>query len=226
VVLSGSAAALPGAGGPRACEARRRLARRLQALGLEPHAREAPRQATLPRTLKRGERCVSAEVRPRNPAIGRARDRGLPKSDRPRADERILALADDPRPAGTKSLKTALPLLRVRVGRYRIVYAVDDRARKVTKVGDRGGLPKRRAAAMNARGSRARCAGPAAYHAGLTSRRTVEPLRAAAGENTDRIRTNRVSRRGASTRNPASNQAPRAGLEPATNRLTADRSTN
>ena len=66
----------------------------------------------------------------------------------------------------------------------------------------------------------------AAYLAAQPSQRTVEPLRAAAGENTDRTRTIRVSRGGKTTRNPASKQAPRAGLEPATNRLTADRSTN
>jgi mRNA interferase RelE/StbE len=41
-------------------------------------------------------------------------------------------LATDPRPIGAESLRGHPPWLRVRVGDYRIVYAVDDQARVVT----------------------------------------------------------------------------------------------
>ncbi len=44
----------------------------------------------------------------------------------------MRALADDTRPPGTKSLKGQRPWLRVRSGDYRIIYAIDDRARQVT----------------------------------------------------------------------------------------------
>ena len=41
------------------------------------------------------------------------------------------SLADDPRPPGCVKLAGAANLWRVRVGEYRIVYAVDDRAETV-----------------------------------------------------------------------------------------------
>jgi mRNA interferase RelE/StbE len=41
-------------------------------------------------------------------------------------------LASEPRPAGVTALKGHRPWLRTRVGDYRIIYAVDDRARLVT----------------------------------------------------------------------------------------------
>jgi mRNA interferase RelE/StbE len=41
-------------------------------------------------------------------------------------------LASEPRPAGVTVLKGHRPWLRTRVGDYRIIYAVDDRARLVT----------------------------------------------------------------------------------------------
>jgi mRNA interferase RelE/StbE len=44
----------------------------------------------------------------------------------------IDALATEPRPAGLKALKGHRPWLRTRVGDYRIIYAVDDRARVIT----------------------------------------------------------------------------------------------
>ena len=44
---------------------------------------------------------------------------------------RIEALADDPRPAGCRKLRSAKNLWRLRVGDYRIVYAVSDRHRAV-----------------------------------------------------------------------------------------------
>lgn len=41
---------------------------------------------------------------------------------------KIDSLADQPRPAGCKKLRGADDLWRVRVGDYRIIYAVDDTA--------------------------------------------------------------------------------------------------
>jgi len=54
-----------------------------------------------------------------------------------RADlERIIAkiesLADDPRPHGVRKLSGEDDLYRVRVGDYRIIYAIDDSARIAT----------------------------------------------------------------------------------------------
>jgi mRNA interferase RelE/StbE len=43
----------------------------------------------------------------------------------------IDALATDPRPAGCLPLTGHRPYLRVRSGDYRVIYAVDDRARVV-----------------------------------------------------------------------------------------------
>lgn len=48
-----------------------------------------------------------------------------------RIDERIKALAVDPRPAGSQKL-TGRNAHRSRLGDYRIVYEIDDSARTVT----------------------------------------------------------------------------------------------
>ena len=47
---------------------------------------------------------------------------------RRRLDPHILALADNPRPAGVVKLTGPDELWRVRVGSYRIVYQIEDRA--------------------------------------------------------------------------------------------------
>lgn len=47
-----------------------------------------------------------------------------------RIDERVVALATDPRPPGSVKL-TSLDLYRVRVGDHRILYRIDDAARAV-----------------------------------------------------------------------------------------------
>jgi mRNA interferase RelE/StbE len=62
-----------------------------------------------------------------------------PKRDRQRLVRRIAALAEDPRPWGCQKLAGGEERYRVRQGRYRIVYAVDDPARvvEVFKVGHR-----------------------------------------------------------------------------------------
>ncbi|MEO8340412.1 MAG: type II toxin-antitoxin system RelE/ParE family toxin [Nitrospirota bacterium] len=50
-----------------------------------------------------------------------------------RADEAILKLADNPRPSGVKKL-SGLPLYRIRVGTFRILYEVNDAQHLVTVV--------------------------------------------------------------------------------------------
>ena len=65
---------------------------------------------------------------------------GIPlKKDRQRIVQRIGALADKPRPRGCQKLAGSNERYRVRQGRYRIVYSVDDDAQlvEVFKVGDR-----------------------------------------------------------------------------------------
>lgn len=49
-----------------------------------------------------------------------------PKRERQRLARRIAALADEPRPRGCEKLAAHGDRFRVRQGRYRIVYAVDD----------------------------------------------------------------------------------------------------
>ena len=61
------------------------------------------------------------------------------KADRQRLVRRIRRLAVDPRPPGCQKLAGPEGRYRVRQGPYRIVYAVDDRARTlvVFKIGHR-----------------------------------------------------------------------------------------
>jgi len=49
-----------------------------------------------------------------------------------RIDRKILALADNPRPAGCKKLKGYKDQWRVRVGDWRVLYIIDDDAKLVT----------------------------------------------------------------------------------------------
>ena len=49
-----------------------------------------------------------------------------------RIDRKILALADNPRPAGCKKLRGYRDQWRIRVGDWRVVYLIDDTARLVT----------------------------------------------------------------------------------------------
>ena len=60
---------------------------------------------------------------------------GLPtRADRQRVVSRIAALADDPRRPGSEKLAGHEDRFRLRQGRYRIVYSVDDRRRSVVVV--------------------------------------------------------------------------------------------
>jgi len=57
----------------------------------------------------------------------------LPREVLIRADGVIIALAQSPRPHGSKKLRDAGEVWSVRVGReYRILYSIDDTARQVT----------------------------------------------------------------------------------------------
>jgi mRNA interferase RelE/StbE len=49
-----------------------------------------------------------------------------------RIDRKILALADDPRPVGSKKLKGYKDSWRIRIGDWRVVYIVDDAAKLVS----------------------------------------------------------------------------------------------
>jgi len=62
----------------------------------------------------------------------------IPKKDLKRILDRIKMLADDPRPAGCEKL-TGQERYRVRQGRYRIVYSIQDNELTiwVVKVGHR-----------------------------------------------------------------------------------------
>ena len=64
---------------------------------------------------------------------------GPARSDRQRVVRRIEALSVDPRPPGCEKLRGSDDRYRVRQGRYRVIYAVDDAARTVTvvKIGHR-----------------------------------------------------------------------------------------
>jgi mRNA interferase RelE/StbE len=61
------------------------------------------------------------------------------KKDRERLVQRIWSLGRDPRPVGCDKLSAQHGLFRVRVGSYRIVYAIDDEAAEiqVVKIGHR-----------------------------------------------------------------------------------------
>ena len=60
------------------------------------------------------------------------------KRDRQRVVERIAKLAEDPRPAGSEKI-SGQDKYRVRQGRYRILYAIEDQdlIAQVVKVGHR-----------------------------------------------------------------------------------------
>lgn len=65
--------------------------------------------------------------------------RKLPWNDRIRVVRSIQALAADPRPPGCRKLSGYDDVFRVRIGRYRVLYSIEDRRLIiiVLKVGDR-----------------------------------------------------------------------------------------
>jgi mRNA interferase RelE/StbE len=50
---------------------------------------------------------------------------GLPKEAQRQIVRKIEGLKDDPRPAGVKQLKSPEKFLRLRVGNYRVIYAIE-----------------------------------------------------------------------------------------------------
>ncbi len=73
------------------------------------------------------------------PSAGRELEAVGQKKDRERIITRIRSLGSEPRPHGCEKLSGQFDLYRVRVGSYRVVYAVDDSATEVhvVKVGHR-----------------------------------------------------------------------------------------
>ncbi len=57
----------------------------------------------------------------------------LPAEIVARIDQQIMSLGENPRPPGCKKLRTQTPMAwRVRVGKYRILYCIDDHKRQIT----------------------------------------------------------------------------------------------
>jgi mRNA interferase RelE/StbE len=80
--------------------------------------------------------------------LTKAAERGLerlPRAVLRRVDAKILTLADDPHPPGSKKLVGQHEINRVRVGSYRILYQVDDDRLTVLviAVGKRGDIYRR-----------------------------------------------------------------------------------
>jgi mRNA interferase RelE/StbE len=69
----------------------------------------------------------SVEVAPK----AEAQIKALPKAEAKRIVAKLAQLAADPRPAKSEQLSGSPPFRRVRVGDYRIIYAVDDSATTV-----------------------------------------------------------------------------------------------
>ena len=65
--------------------------------------------------------------------------RKLPRVDQIRIVRVIQALSTDPRPPGCRKLSGHDDVFRVRIGRYRVLYSIEDRRLLiiVLKVGDR-----------------------------------------------------------------------------------------
>jgi mRNA interferase RelE/StbE len=63
----------------------------------------------------------------------------LPATVNNRIIKAILELSDDPRPQGSKKLKGGSENWRIRIGAYRVIYAIDDEVMivDVRKVGHR-----------------------------------------------------------------------------------------
>jgi mRNA interferase RelE/StbE len=63
--------------------------------------------------------------------------RKLPRDIQQRISKKLNQLRDNPRPSGVQKLRGADNLYRVRLGDYRIVYAIDD-ANELITVADMG----------------------------------------------------------------------------------------
>ncbi|MBI3761513.1 MAG: type II toxin-antitoxin system RelE/ParE family toxin [Chloroflexi bacterium] len=67
------------------------------------------------------------------PAAERER-RKLPANVRTRINQALLELEANPRPSGTSKLSGAKERWRIRVGDYRIIFTIDDDAKRVTVI--------------------------------------------------------------------------------------------
>lgn len=72
--------------------------------------------------------------------------RKLPRGDQLRVARAIVALADTPRPPGCRKLTGYEDVFRIRVGRYRILYSIEEGRLLVIvlKVGHRRGVYRSR----------------------------------------------------------------------------------
>jgi len=52
---------------------------------------------------------------------------GLPREEQRRVARAIVALADQPKPRGSRKLTGYDDVFRIRVGRYRVLYSISDR---------------------------------------------------------------------------------------------------
>jgi mRNA interferase RelE/StbE len=66
------------------------------------------------------------------PSAGKELEAVGGKSDRLRIIQRIQALIEDPRPPGSEKLAGYDDRYRVRQGKYRVVYLIDDKRREIT----------------------------------------------------------------------------------------------
>jgi mRNA interferase RelE/StbE len=66
------------------------------------------------------------------PSTGKELEAVGGKSDRLRIIQRIQALIEDPRPPGSEKLAGYDDRYRVRQGKYRVVYLIDDKRREIT----------------------------------------------------------------------------------------------
>lgn len=80
-----------------------------------------------------------------SPAARKALER-LPPQIQNQIATKIFALAENPRPPGVKALQGAKENLRLRVGKYRIIYQVEDNSLsvRIVKIGHRSEIYRRR----------------------------------------------------------------------------------
>ena len=69
----------------------------------------------------------------------------IPRQERGRIVDAMLALSRDPRPRGSRKLQGYADVFRIRVGSYRILYSVEQRRLIIIilKVGHRGDIYQR-----------------------------------------------------------------------------------
>ena len=73
------------------------------------------------------------------PSAGKELESVGQKKDRKRIVARIQSLRSEPRPEGCEKLSGKFELYQIRVGRYRVIYSIDDGAVEVhvVKIDDR-----------------------------------------------------------------------------------------